>query len=127
MKVISLCLLVLAFIFVWPGRNSSAYISGGSDIDYLNKNLIPGVNVQNIGTTVPAALPNIPNLPKLNISNLNIGGSDWGLLNLKTGDLSFNDLSSAFRSVLVLAINLFLIIIQTVAAILKALLPFLNK
>lgn len=65
----------------------------------LFKNIIPNIG---IGTTIP---------------NLNL---------LNTKNLSGGDLTSALKAIAVLAINLFLIVIQTVAGILKALLPFLQ-
>ncbi|MBI2063008.1 MAG: hypothetical protein HYT61_02075 [Candidatus Yanofskybacteria bacterium] len=65
----------------------------------LFKNLVPNID---LGTTMP-------NLNLLNINNL-----------------SSNDFVSVLRAVAILAINLFLIVIQTVAGILKALLPFLT-
>jgi hypothetical protein len=43
-----------------------------------------------------------------------------------TQNLSFDDLTGSLKSVAILAINLFLIVIRVVAGILKALLPFLE-
>ena len=76
-------------------------------LDYLDEitKKLPGL--QNIGTTLP-----IPQ--QFSIQTLGVGG------------LSFDDLPGALKAVAVLAINLFLIVIQTTAAILKALLPFLS-
>ena len=45
---------------------------------------------------------------------------------LNTENLSASDLPGALKAVAVLAINLFLIVIQVVVGILKALLPFLS-
>ncbi|MDO8669069.1 MAG: hypothetical protein Q7K65_02120 [Candidatus Buchananbacteria bacterium] len=69
----------------------------------LLKNTIPSVGNFSIGTTIPS----------LNLLN--------------TQNLSGNDLVGVLKAVAVLAINLFLIVIQTVAGILKALLSFLSK
>ena len=50
---------------------------------------------------------------------------DFKVLNRES--LSFDDILGGLKSVAVLAINLFLIVIQVVVGILKALLPFLSK
>lgn len=76
-------------------------------LDYLDEIIKKLPRLQNLGTTLP-----IPQ--QFSIQTLGIGG------------LSSNDFSGALKAVAVLAINLFLIIIQTTAAILKALLPFLS-
>ena len=76
-------------------------------LDYLDEitKKLPGL--QNLGTTLP-----IPQ--QFSIQTLGVSG------------LSFDDLPGALKAVAILAINLFLIVIQTTAAILKALLPFLS-
>ncbi|MBI2063588.1 MAG: hypothetical protein HYT65_01180 [Candidatus Yanofskybacteria bacterium] len=76
-------------------------------LDYLNEitKKLPGL--QNIGTTMP-----IPQ--QFSMQTLGVSG------------LSFDDLPSALKAIAILAINLFLIVIQTTASILKALLPFLS-
>jgi hypothetical protein len=85
-------------------QNFSLSIPLFNSPDYLKEDLFKGA-AQNIGvgTTVPS----------LNLSN--------------TKSLSSGDIISMLKAVVVLAINLFLIVIQTVAGILKALLPFLSK
>lgn len=128
-KVTTIFILALFLIFAFS-RITFAYPSSGtgreynlpmlsssSPIDVLN-NLIDPLDyldqitkklpgLQNIGTTMP-----IPQ--QLSIQTLGISS------------LSFNDLPSVLKAIAVLAINLFLIVIQTTAAILKALLPFLS-
>ena len=61
-----------------------------------------------------------------NLKNFSIGTTMPNLNLLNTQNLSGGDLLGALKAVAVLAINLFLIVIQTTAAILKALLPFLS-
>ena len=112
-----LVLVLLTFAF---GKNSFAYSSSPSlpspspanslnrlsdPLDYLNEitKKLPGF--KDIGTTLP-----IPQ--QFSMQNLGISG------------LSFNDLPGALKAIAVLAINLFLIVIQTTASILKALFPF---
>lgn len=114
-KIISVIILIMAVFtpihsLAYPINNTSP-LSAPSLIDPLNilksdlfKNSLPGFGNFNIGTTIPSF-------------NLNL---------LNTNNLSSTDLTSALKAVLVLAINLFLIVIQTVVAILKALLPFLQ-
>ena len=46
---------------------------------------------------------------------------------ISTKKLSFSDIPNSLKAIGILAINLFLIVIQTVAGVLKALLPFLSK
>ncbi len=66
----------------------------------------------NAGTTLPS-------LSNLNTLTNGISG--------RLGGLSTSDLTGSLKAIASLAINLFLIVIQTVSGILKALLPFLNK
>jgi len=111
---------VLISLFV-PTNGSFAYVSSGQSVnanlppspslnplDYL-KNLpsLGGVTTQGIGTSVPS----LPSFSRF----------------LDTGNLSAGDVVSMLKAVAVLTINLFLIVIQTVAGILKALLPFLSR
>ena len=115
-------------------NKSFAYSAGGTQLDgfstnplkYLNKQLIPslpGLKSVNIGTTAPT-LPDISGgLFKGFISGT--ASQQFKLLN--TQNISFDDVTGSLRSIAVLAINLFLIVIQTVASILKALLPFLER
>lgn len=96
--------------------------------ELLNKTFSGSSNTGN-------SLPNLPGfkLPldlqkgaKSFLSGANTGdGIDFGQL-LNTKNLSSSDFGTALKAVAVLAINLFLIVIQTVASILKALLPFLQ-
>lgn len=101
--LITLPILLLGPSFAYADNailtDSATLDSFGSLKDNLFKNLTSSIN---IGTTVPS-------LRLVNADNL-----------------SSADLVSALRSVAVLAINLFLIVIQTVASVLKALLPFLS-
>lgn len=115
LKIFSVTILMLV---VFAPIHSLAYpvsntfpVPVPSLIDPLNilksdlfKNNLPGFGSLNIGTTMPSL-------------NLNL---------LNTQNLSSSDLTGTLKAVLVLAINLFLIVIQTTAAILKALLPFLS-
>ena len=71
-------------------------------------------------------LKNQSNLFKNITPMLGIGTTVPSLNLLNTSNLSGSDFTSALKAVAILAINLFLIVIQTTAAILKALLPFLS-
>lgn len=77
-------------------------------LDFLKTNDLFKNAAQSKG--IDTSIPKLPNLKSF----------------LDTKDLSFNDVSSSLRSIGILAINLFLIVIQTVAGILKGLLPFLR-
>ena len=59
--------------------------------------------------------------------NIGVGTTVPSLRLLDTKDLSFSDIPGSLKAIATLAINLFLIVIQAVAAILKGLLPFLSK
>lgn len=112
-NLVLLNLLLVMLLAALTTSHSLAYSSIGSTplpkpsiiepLDILKsdlfKNIVPNIG---IGTTIP---------------NLNL---------LNTKNLSGGDLVSVLRAIAVLAINLFLIVIQTVAGILKALLPFLS-
>lgn len=122
-------ILVLVLLTFASGENTFAYtasdngnldlpmLSSSSPINSLNRLIdpldyldeitkkLPGL--QNLGMTLP-----IPQ--QFSIQTLGVSG------------LSFNDFPGAIKAIAVLAINLFLIVIQTTAAILKALLPFLS-
>jgi len=85
-------------------QNFNLPIPSFNPIDYLKEDLFKGAaHSIGVGTTVPS-------LDFFNVKNLSSG-----------------DIISILKAVVVLAINLFLIVIQTVAGILKALLPFLSK
>ncbi len=101
------------FIFILTTSGTFAYTSGTSDtstpslinpFDFFKNDALKNA-AQNIGvgTTVPS------------------------LRLLNTKNLSFSDIPGSLKAIGVLAINLFLIVIQAVAAILKGLLPFLSK
>lgn len=98
-------------------------------LDLLNKAF--SETSKNANTSLPTLpgfkLPlGIQKSAKSFLSGANTGnGIDFGQL-LNTKNLSGKDFGSALKAVAVLAINLFLIVIQTVASILKALLPFLQ-
>ena len=87
-------------------------------LEYLNENLLsklPGIKSEGSGA-LPSGLGGL----------LSEGGGLGGIKLLNTSSLSTNDIPGALKSIAVLAINLFLIVIQTVAGVLKALLPFLQ-
>ncbi len=101
------------FIFILTTPSTFAYTSGTPDtsgpslinpFDFFKNDALKNA-AQNIGvgTTVPS------------------------LQLLNTKNLSFSDIPSSLKAIGVLAINLFLIVIQAVAAILRGLLPFLSK
>lgn len=133
-KTFLIILLLAVALLVLISNKSFAYSSAGDSLtssltnplDYLNNQLLPnlpGLKNVNIGTALP--LP--PNLSRGLFSRGFISGEaseQFKLLN--TQNLSFDDLTGSLKSVAVLAINLFLIVIQVVAGILKALLPFLK-
>lgn len=83
------------------------------------------VKTQGINTTVPNI--NIPTIKTAAPGSFqSLTKTDFGSL-INTKNLSFKDTGSILKSIAILAINLFLIVIQTVAGILRALLPFLNR
>lgn len=94
-------------------------------VDYL-KSILPktGPSFTGIGTSVPS-IPSLQNLKNLLPSSL--GGSGISKPTSNTTGFSTGDIGGSLKAIGVLAINLFLIVIQTVAGILKALLPFLSK
>lgn len=115
MKTVRILIFFELLVFLFAlGSNSFAYASDQgpnlpvpsliNPLDYLKEDLLKGAaQSTGIGTTIP----------------------DLNLLNTK--NFSSGDVVSMLKAVAVLAINLFLIVIQTVAGILKALLPFLSK
>lgn len=115
-------LIILVFtvglpVFVLTISDAFAYTSGNSDtstpslvnpFDFLKNDLLKNA-AQSTG--ISTVVPGLPAFKQF----------------VDTKDLSFNDISGSLKAIGVLAINLFLIVIQTVAGILKALLPFLSK
>ena len=75
-------------------------------------------------------LDSLPSIQKYVPTNLNVSGTSSSVPDIKgllnTNDLNSGNLFKMLKAVAVLAINLFLIVIQVVVGILKALLPFLN-
>lgn len=120
MKSKSIFILLVGFpvfIFVLIASGAFAYASGTSDasapslinlFDFFKNDALKDA-AQSTG--VSTAVPSLPIFKQF----------------LDTKDLSFNDIPSSLKAIAVLAINLFLIVIQAVAAILKGLLPFLGK
>jgi hypothetical protein len=85
-------------------QNFNLSVPSFNPLDYLKKDLLESAARSiGVGTAVPS----------LNFFN--------------TKSFSSGDIVSMLKAVAVLAINLFLIVIQTVAGILKALLPFLSR
>ncbi len=101
------------FIFILTASGTFAYTSGTPD------------------TSVPSSLNPFDffknDALKNAAQNIGVGTTVPSLKLLDTKDLSFSDIPGSLKAVGVLAINLFLIVIQAVAAILKGLLPFLSK
>lgn len=104
------------FIFVLIASGAFAYTSGTPDtsapslinpFDFFKNDVLKNA-AQNTGISTA-----VPSLPSFNL--------------LDTKNLSFSDIPSSLKAIGVLAINLFLIVIQAVAAVLKGLLPFLSK
>jgi len=116
-KLIFILLVGLpVFIFVLTASGTFAYTSGTPDtsvpslinpFDFFKNDALKNA-AQNTGISTT-----VPNLPSFNL--------------LDTKNLSFSDIPGSLKAIAVLAINLFLIVIQAVAAILKGLLPFLSK
>jgi len=112
---ISLGLLILTLVL---GKTSLAYISDQNadqslpslvnPLDYLKNIPLQGIT-QNLG--VGTSIPSLSGLSQF----------------LDTKNLSSSDITSMLKAVAVLAINLFLIVIQVITGILKALLPFLSR
>lgn len=113
MKNTKLILIIFLTGFILLASDSMAL---ESPIDLFAPSL---PDIQNIGTTIPS----LTGVPKL--TEINLGGGSWDIL--KGGNVSSNDLTGALKAIAVLAINLFLIVIQVVVGILKALLPFLSS
>ena len=100
------------FIFILTASGAFAYTSETPDTSvpslinpfdfFKNDALKNAAQKTGIGTTVPS------------------------LQLLNTKNLSFNDIPGSLKAIATLAINLFLIVIQAVAAILRGLLPFLS-
>ena len=110
--------ITIGLVFVLFSKNSLARSSRDSQpvfsqinsFEYLQKNLLPSLPMNSRGLFSNTATGSFRDLKLLN-----------------TEGLSSGNLVSALKSVAVLAINLFLIVIQVVVGILKALLPFLSK
>lgn len=120
-KTFILTLFLVVVLLVLTSNKSFAYSLAGDSLtpslinplDYLNKQ---------ISTTSPA----LPNLSGGLFKGFISGPASEQFKLLNTQNLSFNDLTGSLKSVAILAINLFLVVIQVVAGILKALLPFLK-
>jgi hypothetical protein len=110
--------------FFFSASQSSAYITSnapGSNVAsvnfgvlqyLLNNSVVKNIlSQQGIGSSLLSGL----SLPNLNLNLIN------------TKDLSSKDITGSIKAVASLAINLFLIVIQTAGGILKALLPSLSK
>ena len=130
---LTLTLFLIATSLVLFSNRSFAYSSAGDSrvpyltnpLDYLNNQVLqnlPGLQNLNISTAAP-----VPSLSKGLFKGLISGTASEQFKLLNTKNLSFDDLTGSLKSIAVLAINLFLIVIQVVAGILKALLPFLSK
>ena len=105
------------FIFILTASNTFAYTSGNPDasapslidpFDFLKNDLLKDA-AQNTG--ISTTVPNLPIFKQF----------------LDTKDLSFSDIPGSLKAIGALAITLFLIVTQAVAAILKGLLPFLSR
>ena len=119
MKSKSIFILLIGlsiFVFVLTTTNVFAYTPGTlntsvssliNPFDFFKNDMLKNA-AQNTGVSTA-----VPGLPSFNL--------------LDTKNLSFSDIPGSLKAIAVLAINLFLIVIQAVAAILKGLLPFLSK
>ena len=105
-------ILVLFFI-----NKSSAYVTSGTPGPVQPFMGINPLNLLNNNT--------IKNFVDQRGSGASLPSFNFNLLNTK--NISSNDIWGSIKAIVSLAINLFLIVIQTVAGILKALLPFLSK
>lgn len=126
MKIFILTLLIFSFVALIPGGNSLAYTSGsgnpGTTTSSFNLNSLP--NPTDFLNLIQSSqfLQGIKNfLPK------GLTGDNSGSSSLTNLHFSTSDIPGSLKSIAILAINLFLIVINTVAGILKALLPFLGK
>ncbi len=118
MKSKSILILLVGlpvFIFILTASGTFAYTSGNPDtsapslinpFDFFNSDVLKNA-AQNTGISTV-----VPSLPSFNL--------------LDTKNLSFSDIPGSLKAIGTLAINLFLVVIQAVAAILKGLLPFLS-
>ena len=105
------------------GLNSLFMSAISNPFDYLKTDLFgEAADSQSIGTTVPT-IPKLPGLKDFIVGSSETNGFG-GLFD--TDKLSRDDIGGSIKAVVVLAINLFLIIIQTVSGILKALLSLLS-
>ena len=130
MKILILILLIFAFAAFIPGGNSLAYASttsssgdSGTTIPSFNLNSLP--NPMDFLNSIQSSsfLQGIKNFLPSGLTGDNSGNSS-SISNLH---FSTSDIPGSLKSIAILAINLFLIVINTVAGILKALLPFLGK
>lgn len=119
-------IFIYGHVFAYSSVEDQLVSPKSNPLDYLQNNQLlqrlPGLNNFNIGTTIPALPSSLPSNFKGFFSGSNFG--DFKLINIDS--LSSQDLTGSLKSIAVLAINLFLIVIQVVAGILKALLPFLQ-
>ncbi|MEX1063856.1 MAG: hypothetical protein WD898_01855 [Candidatus Paceibacterota bacterium] len=91
-------------------------------LDLLENDVLQdAADSKGIGTTVPS----LPKLPGFKDIIAGTSGNAFSEL-INTDAFSSDDISGTLKAVAVLAINLFLIVIQTVAGILKVLLSFLS-
>lgn len=130
-KILILFLITFAVVTVVP------FFTYASDTLLLEPsgllNRIFSETSKNINTSLPSLsdikLPtDFSKNTKTFLSNVDAAGGmgiDFSRF-FNFGEFSSKNLTAAIKAVLVLAINLFLIVIQTVAAILKALLPLLQ-
>lgn len=137
MKKIILSIVGLLFFMILSSNHSFAYTGGVSapslplpsvnPVNYLKKTLNNyAPQTQGINMSVPT-LQNLRDLKNLLPKNLTGGNTGISKPTSNTASFSSGDVTSSLKAIGTLAINLFLIIIQTVAGILKALLPFLAK
>lgn len=130
-KIFILVFTMLVVLTVAPGFGYASNVLSLEPLDLFNRAF--SETSKSTTTSLPA-LPGFKLPPELQksvkgfLSGTSTGtGSNFDFKQLlNTESLSGKDFGSALKAIAVLAINLFLIIIQTVAAILKALLPFLQ-
>lgn len=105
---LSVFILTVSDAFAYTSESSNTSLSLINPFDFLKNDILKSA-AQNTG--ISTTVPSLPIFKQF----------------LDTKNLSFNDISGSLKAIGALAINLFLIVIQTVAGILKALLPFLSK
>lgn len=117
--IISVCIFFAAprNVLAYSAVSNPSALAFVNPLDIFKNDLLENAAQQlNVTTEVPSLT---------GISRFGLG-TQWNIELLDFKNLSGGDAISVLKAIAVLAINLFLIVIQVVVAILKGLLPFLS-